>query len=286
MLTGNLHHNNSSKNIFNNVTIINFVQLFILHLAVRELIRGFEFGVVSKIVFGIILMVVLVFSIFKPSLNVIKIALIMGLSMLLYKLYTSFPQNSNHFYIETILCICLLLFLTKKINDERISILNHFILLITVFVLVGSGVQKLLAGTYIDGSFLASQIKFNALFSNFFALIAPNEVERISTQSIETPFYFKNKMLILLSASIPIVEIIAGGMLVFKKTRFIGVVLGVLTLIGIEIVARELMFGLLFITLITFQLPDRWFTKLVPFYATAYFLMIIAKLIHPELNIN
>ena len=59
-------------------------------------------------------------------------------------------------------------------------------------------------------------------------------------------------------------------LLVVRRTRVLGAVLATLFVLSIQLVARELMFGLLYSQLVLLTLPGRSFRRLAPFYALAY----------------
>lgn len=268
------------------LVLFRFIQIMILHVAVREFIRGLDNRAVYMMVFSGVITVGMILSFWVKTKQVLIATMSIVSAMLLFKLITTFPGNSNHFYVELFTSLAILMVLSGPIDEKRKSIFRDYIMWLIVIVLAGSGIQKYLAGTYHNTAFMAYKVFSDPDFHDFYYMFDPAEARRIALQSTDEPFAFQNPFLRIMTISIPAVEILAGLLLLFNRTRVLGALVGIATLIGIEYVAKELMFGAIFCFMMCFQLPDRIFLRLIPLFIVIYILLTGLTLFVPSFIFN
>ena len=268
------------------LAVYRFLQIIILHVGCREFIRGIDNDLTYMLVFGTGVAVLAGISVFAYTKQILVVALSICAAYLIYKLVTVFPGSSNHFYVELLVTASSLLLLSRKIDEERSGIWKDYIMWLVVFVLAGSGVQKILAGTYLSTSFMAFKAINDPDFHDFFYRFGAQDVARLSMQSRAVPMEFENAMLKFMTISIPFAEILAGVLMLIPRTRMFGVFMGLATLIGIEYVAKELMFGSVFAFMMCYRFPDRIFTRLFIVFIAIYLLLIGLTLFRPSFVFN
>lgn len=120
-----------------------------------------------------------------------------------------------------------------------------------ILLMLWTGINKLIYRTYFDGAYLAEKLRNEPRFQNMLApFMNDGELERI-TSAGDGPFYFQSIFLILLSNSVYITEILAGGFLLFRKTRILGLITCMAVIVAIEVFAREITFGIFFVLLVS-----------------------------------
>ena len=189
-----------------------------------------------------------------------RIASAMLLVLVLYAILVAFPNLANHFYLQALLLtLCVMLDPDDEADQQ---LLVQGARWIVVAVLFWSGAKKLMYGTYFQGEYLARMIATDARFAEFFGLFIAEEVARFQSYAGEAGtgpyrvagvagFFFA-----ALSNAVWIGEMTVPLLLVWRRARRFAWVLGLLLLLGIEIVAREVFFGLLFSSvLLSFAAP-------------------------------
>lgn len=179
-------------------------------------------------------------------------ATVVVLIVLLVRHVTTFPIVSNHSYLEFIL-ISLYCWIDSSRVEEKELFLQACRWL-TVIIFFYSGVQKLWYGEYFDGRFLA----FLAAISPksrmaFDLLIQPEELTRLVSykrQAGSGPFLIDSVIFKVVSNGAWISEIVLGLLLLFRKVWPLAVVCAIFTVFGIEFIARELIFGVLMVSML------------------------------------
>jgi hypothetical protein len=176
-----------------------------------------------------------------------------------------FPDVPNHGYV-----LCLALgansFFGVHAADERRALTQNFRYLAAI-VLFWSGVQKVWAGTWTQGQFLSYEIGHSPRFGEFFAWLTTRVEQRAYRTS--GPF-LTHGTLSFASNLLWIAEIILG--LALLSTRDVwqkrAAFATLLLLVGVEIIARESVFGLLMAGLLWPTLETRfslrWLWLVVP----------------------
>ncbi len=179
-------------------------------------------------------------------------ATVVVLIVLLVRHVTTFPVVSNHSYLEFIL-ISLYCWIDSSRAEEKELFLQTCRWL-TVIIFFYSGVQKLWYGEYFDGRFLAYQAAISPQSRMAFdLLIQPEELTRLLSykrQPGSGPFLIDSVIFKVVSNGAWISEIVLGLLLLFRKVWPMAVVGAIFTVFGIEFIARELIFGVLMVSLL------------------------------------
>jgi hypothetical protein len=217
-------------------------------------------------------------------------ATLAALLMLTTKLAASFPGTSNHFFIEYC-CVSLLALCDLTDAGERALALNaaRWLMLIVLF---WSGVQKVLYGTYFNAAFLGFSVAHKPTFLAVFRWLLPAE-ELARLQSLRAtgvgtgPFSIAAPLGLLIANGSYLFEITAPFLLLWRRTRPWAVLATIVFLICIELGARELMFGALFINLLLLFVPRPINRVLLPGFAALYAVFIGSRLgLLPKFQFN
>lgn len=255
-----------------------FLVILMLHLSSRNFIRFLERGHEFRfyLAAGFICCFLGMFS--KELRRWATIAAtVLGAS----QLALVFPVHSNHFFLEF---TCLLFFgiaaCTKQYKGNEQAI-QKALLWMLALLFVGSGVQKLLHGTYFTGTFLAHAVSQHDRFDPLFRILLSNEEFTALNTGAAEAFRFHSWSAVVVSNLVWITEIIAGVLILVKPYKRIGLISVFIILIAIEVLALELMFGLLVLNLILVCWP--WKSALpwriaLPSSAILYCMLIATKL--------
>ncbi len=227
-------------------------------------------------------------ALLRPALA--RHATVGALLLLSSKLIASFPATSNHFFIEYC-CIALVAFCDLGNADERALALNAARWLL-VIVLFWSGVQKVLYGTYFNASFLGFSIAHKPSFASLFSWLVPaEEMARLHGLRVTGvgagPFAIDSPLALAIANGSYLFEITAPFLLLWRRTRLWAVAATLLFVICIELGARELMFGALFINLLLLFVPRPLNRLLLPGFAAFYAVLIASRLgLLPKFQFN
>ena len=215
-------------------------------------------------------------------------AAIVGIAVVRYV-----PNVANHTFLLFLALAALALFPGRS-TDERTLALSTLRWLAAI-VLFATGVQKLMHGTYFHGEFLAFQIASGERFAALFRWVLPGEefdrlralgamhdsgagVLPVPLPRGSGPFRFESFAGLLVSNSVYLFEMIAPVLLVIRRTRTVAAVATVLFLAAVELGAREIMFGILFVNLVLLFLRGNWTGRLLPIFLAAYAYLIVVNL--------
>lgn len=247
-----------------------FTILILFHVTVSHLLKYNVLETSIELVNAILLATIflLFISNIYPKLSLYAASLIMCI-----ELYLVFPKISNHFLIEFLAIILITLsYRTSKDNDVILCQMLRWLLFVTLFY---SGVQKLVGGTYFNGSFFIFNATINPCFFWFFSkLVSADTINMIQSPG---PYLVDSPLIVALSNGVYIAEIIAALLLLHRKYYKIAIALTFSLIIGIEIVARELLFGCLFLNLLLLYIPGNWNKRCLPYFIIFYGLMIISQ---------
>jgi len=181
-----------------------------------------------------------------------RAAIALAIPLQIYNVHEKFPNVANHLWIETLMLVVLLML---GDSEEDNTLYRQFACWLSFIVLFYTGLQKLWYGTYFDGQYLATKIALFHHFRDFFAIVVPQqEIERLQSyvpiQAGSGPFLINSLPYLVVINSVWITEMLAGVLLFFRRTRMAGFVFGMFVIIGIEVVAREIFFGVLFVAIL------------------------------------
>ncbi len=174
------------------------------------------------------------------------------LVVLLVRNAVEFPSVANHYYLELLL-LSLYLWIDSS-NTEEKELFLQACRWLTVIIFFYSGVQKLWYGEYFDGRYLAYLAGIaDRTRTAFEFLIPPEEMARLISYKREAgsgPFLIDSAIFKVLSNSAWISEIVLGLLLLFRKVWPLAVVCAIFTVFVVEFIARELIFGVLMVSLL------------------------------------
>ena len=84
------------------------------------------------------------------------------------------------------------------------------------------------------------------------------------------PYRTDGLILILASNGVWIAELVLPVLLLLRRTRLLGAILAALFVLSVQLVAREVMFGLLYSQLVLINLPGAGYRRVAPIYALFY----------------
>lgn len=188
----------------------------------------------------------------------------------LSELWRLVPSGPNHGYLGYLsTCISslgILLSRNRPLNEEDSTTGSggacwsaiYAVRWLVVYVMLWSGLNKLLYATYFQGEFFASMVHKDPRFAKFFTWIVPAAELQQIVDAENGPHRFRSLLPILGANVVYLSEIAAGLLLLFRHTASAGVLLTFAILVGIEIAAVELVFGGLMVNLLLIYFP-RWY---------------------------
>lgn len=192
-------------------------------------------------------------SFVKPLARAASVLTIVLLARIAFGL---FPGTANHLYLELIALGCLALVEPDDPADARLLLATFR--WITVIVFFYTGLQKLLYGQYFDARFFAYYSAHYEHFRVLHGLLSEQDAAMLRRFADDLrigvadtgPYLVGSRALIALSNLAWTSELGAALLLLLPATRKWGVPFAILVMIGIESVARELLFGILMLDLI------------------------------------
>jgi hypothetical protein len=180
---------------------------------------------------------------------------------------------ANHVYAEL-----LLLGLVALLDPDRqheATLLVCALRWMVALLLFWAGLQKVLYGTYFQADFLCWMIARRPAFADALGWLLPaQELARLTAASATElgagPFRSDAVLLVLASNAVWIAELLLPALLLVRRTRIPAAWLAAAFVLSIQLVARELMFGLLYSQLVLLVLPGRGFRRVAPVYALVY----------------
>lgn len=184
-------------------------------------------------------------------------------------LWSEFPSSGNHAYLETY--VCLLAVLLRRDDPDEALLELRALRWLAVIVLFSSGVQKLGHGYWVNGEYLAFSLgseTYRALLGWTLPADELARIARLSGAVGDGPYRVASLPLLLLANGTWLAEIVLAPALVWRRTRAVAMPLALLLLAAIEVVAREVFFGLVFASLLLLfahgdrQSTARWLVAL------------------------
>jgi hypothetical protein len=167
-----------------------------------------------------------------------------------------FPATGNHAYLELYVLLLLTLLRPDEAGDQRL--LMRSLRWLVVLVLVTSGAQKLVHGYYFRGQYLAYSLWIETFRPVLAWLLSPDEYARLTAFGTDVgsgPYLVTSPLLLIASNAVWVAELVLPGLLLWPRTRRLGIAGTLLLLAGIELAAREAFFGLMFTNLVVLFLP-------------------------------
>ncbi len=206
------------------------------------------------------------------------VALAAILSVILWR---EFPAPGNHAYLELTLCLLCAL-LRPDVAADRILMVRAARWLLCV-VLFYAGLQKLVHGHYFFGQYLAFSLSTESFRPILRPLLDAAEYERLlqfDGAVGDGPYRVHSLGLLLASNVVWVAELLLPVFLAWRQTR-VGATLATFALVAaIEIGARELFFGLVFLNLACLFPAADWTRASRPWFA-----LVLAGLLASRLGL-
>ena len=167
-----------------------------------------------------------------------------------------FPATGNHAYLEIVLC-ALGAVLDPTIPAERTLYLRAARALVLI-VFFWSGVQKLVNGYWTNGLYLAFALRTPSYRAVLWPLVPAVELERLASLGIEVgsgPYTPAAPTLVAVSNATWMFEIALAPLLAWRRTRVVATLGAIALVAAIEVGAREVFFGLVFLDGLLLFLP-------------------------------
>jgi hypothetical protein len=208
-------------------------------------------------------------------------------AVMIVRLVVLFPDAYNHLVLETLFVGAAALTRTGDVAEERL--LLGLVRWLVVIVFLWTGLQKVLHGCWFRGEFLALAIATNAHYGDLFALVMPDEVVRLRTlvplRTGAGPFLVAAAPFWLLSNVVWAAELVLPVLLLVPRTRLAGVIGSVAFLVAVQVVARELVFGVLFTNALLLFTPDAY-RRAFPLYVGLLALLLVVEASFPDVWLN
>ncbi len=238
-----------------------FLRYLLLHLVTRDTIRFLEGQGDERALWATGFALCLAAT-FRESW--LRAAAGGGLCFAAWKGAAIFPHNSNHFFLEIVCLLFASIASWRRGDDDGLAVFVRGVRWLPVLVLFWSGVNKAVYGTYFNGAYLGSILPFSGFRFVFGLLMPGEELTRLLATASPGPYAFHSPLALLVSNGVWLGEIVAGLLLIPARTRVLGALLGMGLLLGIELGARELMFGLLMTNMLCLYAPVSWSRRLLP----------------------
>jgi hypothetical protein len=167
-----------------------------------------------------------------------------------------FPATGNHAYLE--LYFLLLLALLRPDDPAERPLLMRSLRWLVCLVLFTSGVQKVAHGYYFHGQYLTYSLWIETFRPVLAFLLPAGEYARLTSFSTELgagPYLVSSSLMLVVSNAVWVAELVLPLMLLWPRTRLLGVAGTLVLLAVIQAAAREMFFGLVFTNGVLLFLP-------------------------------
>ncbi len=254
--------------------LILFTRFLFLHLTTRLLLRSIRDPEPRLLFFASAFIVLFGFVLNAGARPIVKFS---ALVLLTAECVALFPNNSNHFFLEFLCLFFVWLFDSEKPVEGEM--LLHALRWLLVIALFWSGIHKILFGTYFTGAFLAYQVAETENFALVFKHILPAaEFHRIRALHEPGPYAFESPVALVVANCAYLGELASAALMCLKPFRRIGAVVVLLLVFGIELAAREFMFGVFTVALTLLFVDGRWMQRFYTLAMFAYVYLVLASL--------
>jgi len=167
-----------------------------------------------------------------------------------------FPATGNHAYLEIVLCGFGAL-LDPAVPSERTLYLRAARALVLI-IFFWSGLQKLVNGYWTNGLYLAFALRTPSYRAVLWPLVPAGELDRLASLGVEAgsgPYTPAAPALVAVSNATWMLEIALAPLLAWRPTRVVAALAAMALITAIEVGAREVFFGLVFLDCLLLFLP-------------------------------
>jgi uncharacterized membrane protein YhaH (DUF805 family) len=211
-----------------------------------------------------------------------RAAFALALVVSILRLANQFPFAANHHYLELGVLALGTLFDDRREGEDQLLLQSCRWLVATV--LFWAGLQKILHGYYFGGEFLSYAISQEARFAQIFGVLLPSD-ELIRLQSYGRPaplgagpYRAESWALVLVSNATYLMEILVALGLLVRRLRPFALCGALALIVAIEVAAREVLFGALFLGLVSLFARRALNWQLFPVFAALYAHLLAAGL--------
>jgi len=193
--------------------------------------------------------------------------------------WREFPSAGNHAYLEVFFCGLAAFLRTSDPAEARLFV--GAVRWMVVIIFFYSGVQKLVHGFWVDGQYLAFSLDSAGFRPVLRLLLSPAEYARLAAFTGEVgdgSYRVASWPLLLVSNGTWLAEMALAPLLVWGRTRIPAALAGLALLAGIEVGAREVFFGLIFVNAVLCFLPVRVHRRAVPVVALLLLALTLSRL--------
>lgn len=197
-----------------------------------------------------------------------------------FVVWNEFPAAGNHAYLEVML-LTLGAFLDPRGSDADRLLYVAAGRWLAVVILFYSGVQKLVQGYYFHAEYFGFSLWIDSFRTAFRWVLPESEYVRLTAfggQPGDGPYAVRSALVVAIANLTWIAEIALAPALLWRRTRPFAVVAAVALICAIEVAAREVFFGLLYVNLILLFLERPWHPKLVAPIAVVLALLALVRL--------
>jgi len=202
------------------------------------------------------------------------------LAVSITRLANQFPIAANHQYLQLGVLALGTLFDGRRKGEAQLLLQSGRWLVATV--LCWAGLQKVLHGYYFHAEFLSYAISQEARFAQLFGMLLPSD-ELIRLQSFGRPaplhagpYRATSWPLLLVSNATYLMEILVAIGLFIRRVRPLALCAAVALILAIEVAAREVFFGALFLGLIALFARRALNWQLLPLFVVFYAYLLAA----------
>jgi hypothetical protein len=181
-----------------------------------------------------------------------------------FVVWNEFPAAGNHAYLEVML-LTLAAFLDPRRDADRVLYVAAARWL-AVVILFYSGIQKLAHGYYFHAEYFAFSLWIDSFRTAFRWVLPEGEYARLTAftgQPGDGPYVVRSPLVVAIANLTWIAEIVLAPALLWRRTRPFAIAAAVALIAAIEVAAREVFFGLLYVNLILLYLEHPWHPRLV-----------------------
>ena len=189
-----------------------------------------------------------------------------------------YPAVANHLHLLALLAGVLAFVDARRPAERRLAL--SFIRWYTCIFILWTGLQKVWWGLYFDGRYLAYLTASLENYATALRWLFPDaEIDRLAALDRNTPgsgpFRVESFGFVALSNAIWLTELVQPVLLALACTRRWGVLLGIAMMLGMQLFAREVVFGTIAISMILLFARQDWLPRLLPLWIVLYAWLVL-----------
>ena len=241
-------------------TFTSFLAILCLHVGLRHVHLGIRFDEPAFFVSGAINLAAAAGVFFERRAEVLRYSpALLAISVVIFA-YVK-PGLGNHALMESLLLLAVAIAI--PIRADRVAPIADLFRWSAILLFLHAGLQKIAYGAYFNGSFLARQVQSDRFGWVLELALPQKEYVRLLFADRAGPMVIESFSGLALSNMVYASEIACAALLLIPRTRAFGVYAAIAAVIGIEVVAREVGFGLMFIFMLLLFRPQTYATRAI-----------------------